>query len=288
MALLAWKVNRELGWVVRPQPLNDFGIDAHIELIRDGLATGRNIAAQVKAGASQFKEEVDGGWVFRGDAKHKDYWLGHSLPVVVVLCNLEQEICYWREIRADTVTEISQGWKTIVPSAQRIGAAERVALEEVAGRTNRPPVALQVRSFLMEKFSRRIALAPLTEAPRDYHFFEELAEIDGRLVSITFVDLATERLTRDFFEECRRWRVRNDRSAGPVDEVHVYVISHDASTLPSAVELGELGGSDVRTFRLLENEFDLEEVDAEGWAVMWFPSHGPDGEPWRSRRLRED
>lgn len=246
------------------------------------------MAAQVKAGKSFFAEPAPGGWLFRGETKHRDYWLGHSLPVIVVLCDLDAEVCYWREIRADTIEQLRKGWKTVVPAKQPIARATADALHAVAGRTNRPRVDLQLRSFLMEKYSRRIALAPLTESPRDYHFFEELAEIDGKFVSITFVDMTIDRVSEDFFGQCREWRSWNNRNAAPVQEVHVYVISQDAATLPAAHELHRLAGEDIRVFRLVESEFSLEEVDDEGWMLMWFPSDGPDAEPMRSRRLRED
>jgi Domain of unknown function (DUF4365) len=288
VALLAWTVNRELGWVVRPQPVNDFGVDAHIEIIRNGLATGRTIAAQVKAGASWFDEPTAGGWVFRGEDKHLSYWLQHSLPVIVAICDLRTETCYWREVRNDTVTRLKKGWKTVIPSGQKIDRGAAETLIEVAGRSNRPRLDLALRSFLMEKYSRRIALAPMTELPRDYHFFEELAEIDDDLVSITFVDLAADELTSSFFDQCRSWRESNARNACAVTKTFVYLISPDPATLPTAASAKAIAGSDIEIFRLMDGQYGLDEIDDEGWILMWFPSGGPDDEPMRAKRVRTD
>jgi len=43
-----------------------------------------------------------------------------------------------------------------------------------------------------------------------------------------------------------------------------------------------VAGEDIKTFRLVEKEFSLEEIHDEGWMLMWFPSHGPDAEPMRT------
>src|SRR4051794_27941030 len=40
------------GWVFREQPILDYGIDAHVEPKRDGVASGRPIAFQIKTGKS--------------------------------------------------------------------------------------------------------------------------------------------------------------------------------------------------------------------------------------------
>src|SRR5215213_4072824 len=81
--------SEELDCVFRDQTSSDFGIDCLLEVLTDnGDATGRLLAVQVKCGASYFNEvSADGeGYVFRGDPKHLNYWLMHSLPVVLVLC----------------------------------------------------------------------------------------------------------------------------------------------------------------------------------------------------------
>jgi hypothetical protein len=79
-------VHRELGWKFREQHESDVGVDALVEIVERERATGRLLALQIKAGRSWFREPAPSpGWVFRGPRRHLDYWLGHDLPVLVVL-----------------------------------------------------------------------------------------------------------------------------------------------------------------------------------------------------------
>ncbi len=103
----------------REQPVNDKGIDAHIELLRDSQATGRLIALQIRSGSSRFREETDAGFVHREDISHLNYWLNHSLPVVLVLCDTNSDRCYWVRITRDVAHITSdRGWRVLVPKNQ--------------------------------------------------------------------------------------------------------------------------------------------------------------------------
>src|SRR5580704_14435654 len=75
-------VINDLGWIFREQPILDFGIDAQAELVEDG-PTGKLIGLQIKSGLGNFSETSD-GLVYYGDLDHLDYWLSHSLPVILV------------------------------------------------------------------------------------------------------------------------------------------------------------------------------------------------------------
>ncbi|MDQ7808263.1 DUF4365 domain-containing protein [Amycolatopsis sp. A133] len=59
--------NSQLQWICRTLSGPDFGIDAQVELLLGGRPSGRVIALQIKAGASQFAEKTPAkdGWVFR-------------------------------------------------------------------------------------------------------------------------------------------------------------------------------------------------------------------------------
>ena len=92
----------DLGLIFREQPISDFGIDAQFELKVAGKATGRLIAAQVKPGSSQFDKETEGGfWHYLSDL-HRDLWINHSLPVVIVHCDLEARTCYYELVTPET------------------------------------------------------------------------------------------------------------------------------------------------------------------------------------------
>src|SRR5438094_129518 len=89
----------ELKWIFREQPTDDWGIDAQLEVVAEGIVTGRLIAVQIKSGPSWFLEETENGFVFRGDMRHLDYWQGHSLPVIIVIYNNETKQGYWGIVR---------------------------------------------------------------------------------------------------------------------------------------------------------------------------------------------
>ena len=86
------------GYIFREQTTSDYGIDAQIELIDKDEVTGKLIALQIKSGPSWFQEEHGGGFIFRGDNEHLHYWLEHSLPVIIVLCNIEDSQCFWQVV----------------------------------------------------------------------------------------------------------------------------------------------------------------------------------------------
>ncbi len=56
--------------------------------------------------------------VFRGDLRHLDYWLGHTLPVIVVLHDRESGRSYWQHVSIDTIKRTRRGWILEVPESQ--------------------------------------------------------------------------------------------------------------------------------------------------------------------------
>ena len=121
-------VGKQLGWIVRPQLRADKGIDAQVEVVQDGKATGRLVALQVKGGESWFCEPTADGFVFRPQAKHVEYWLAHSLPVAVVLVDVDEEIAYWLLVTSETVTSTGKGWKMTIPTTNTFSMPAASAL----------------------------------------------------------------------------------------------------------------------------------------------------------------
>lgn len=109
------QVTKGLGWLFRSQLEADVGIDAHVEVIEDGVATGRLVALQIKSGGSFFGESTADGFVFRPKDDHVEYWLGHCLPVAVVLADTTEEIAYWQVVTEETMTSTGNGWKMTIP-----------------------------------------------------------------------------------------------------------------------------------------------------------------------------
>jgi hypothetical protein len=137
-----WAVRRvndvvadDLKWFFRPEPLFDYGVDAQAEVVADdALVTGRLLGLQIKGGEYYFREaRGEEGWVFRANDDHLAYWLGHSLPILVVLVNPERQ-AFWQVITTRTIKEHKKGFSVLVPRSQPFDGTAREALLALAGR----------------------------------------------------------------------------------------------------------------------------------------------------------
>lgn len=125
-----------MGWLFREQPFEDYGIDAHIEVVDDETVLGRLVALQIKTGRSYFDSPADeGGWWFRDKAAHFEYWLDFSIPVIVVLVDLDSGLCFWQLVTELTVKKSDGGqWKLRIPDTQLLDGSAVQALRDVAER----------------------------------------------------------------------------------------------------------------------------------------------------------
>lgn len=97
-------------WMFREQPIDDVGIDAHMELIESTGKSKQLLALQIKSGASWFKEKKDDYIVFRDiNERQYNYWSMNSLPCIVVLYNLDDDMCIWQKLTADTIERTKGG-----------------------------------------------------------------------------------------------------------------------------------------------------------------------------------
>jgi Domain of unknown function (DUF4365) len=141
-------VEEALGWLFREQPSDDYGIDAHVEVVDDEHVLGHLLALQIKSGSSQFNEPGPDGWWFRPSPAHVNYWTNHSLPVVVVLCDSETRCCYWELVNSTTLVSAGQGWKVLVPKAHVLDGSATEALSEAAAGD---PYVLRIRELRLSR-----------------------------------------------------------------------------------------------------------------------------------------
>ena len=66
------KIAEQNGWMFREQPIDDVGIDAHMELTEPTGESKQLLALQIKSGASWFKEEKGESFIFR-DINERQY-----------------------------------------------------------------------------------------------------------------------------------------------------------------------------------------------------------------------
>ncbi|MDR6670200.1 DUF4365 domain-containing protein [Rhizobium sp. 1399] len=110
-----------LNWIFREQPTSDYGIDAQAEKRNpDGKAGGKLIALQIKSGPSYFRPRGD-GFVYYGEARHREYWSNHSLPVFLILHNPETNVTLWQRIEEHLIEEGQDGrWAIAIPADQTL------------------------------------------------------------------------------------------------------------------------------------------------------------------------
>lgn len=112
----------DLGCIFREQPIEDYGIDAHVEFIEKDQATGKLIALQIKSGDSWFKETNGNNIIFRGNNEHLEYWQNHSLPVIVVLYKHSEKTAYWQAVNNNTVQRTEKAWKLLIPLDRQVNS----------------------------------------------------------------------------------------------------------------------------------------------------------------------
>lgn len=104
------KIAAEKKWMFRHQPVDDVGIDAHIELIEDTGESKQLIALQIKSGASWFREKKGNSIIFRKiNERQFNYWTKNSLPCIVVLYNPEDDMCIWQKLTSETIERTNGG-----------------------------------------------------------------------------------------------------------------------------------------------------------------------------------
>jgi hypothetical protein len=120
---------KELGWIFREQTIADWGIDAHVEVANEQEPTGRLLALQIKSGKSFFKKT--GNITFHGKRRHLQYWINHSLPVVIVLHNPETGETLWRRVKYEDVKHKSwDDWTLEIRRDQALNAGACEQLQQ--------------------------------------------------------------------------------------------------------------------------------------------------------------
>ncbi len=120
---------KELGWIFREQPISDMGIDAHLEAVDGGKPTGKLLGVQIKTGASHFTDAGD-SLTYYGTLTHLNYWLSHSLPVILVAHLPESGSTYWVRVTSSTAERTKKAWRISIPKAQALDMASLEGLSK--------------------------------------------------------------------------------------------------------------------------------------------------------------
>lgn len=107
----------------------DFGVDGVIEFTLGGnheQASGRQVGVQVKRGLSNAVETRYGFTHYCSEA-HANYWLRHSLPIIIVHSDPSTERLRWRQVSEDSLRRTPKGYAIDLPPESEL----RNSLEEV-------------------------------------------------------------------------------------------------------------------------------------------------------------
>jgi hypothetical protein len=200
----------------------------------------------------------------------------------VVLCDPRSEHCYWQVVDDVTLRSTGKGFRIDVPSSQLLDSAAGGQLRALAPRQQVIEGLLDVCliAFLAEKYSRELAICPTAETPRDYHWFELLAEIAGELTSVTWTWTPEHPVDLDLLDKVRHWRAYNDRNACQVSRVLLCAIGprDDPPHIPDEVSASAAEGeSPIDIVRLVHDPNDawsMHEIDDDNAVLMWLPSAG--------------
>lgn len=129
---VATVVNNQLNWIFREQPKHDMGIDVQIEIV-DDKPTGMLIGAQIKTGPSHFTNH-DNHLVLYGDRVHADYWLNHSLSVIIIAHLPDTNETYWEAVSPQTIIYTPTRWKINIPKSNSFDVHSADALRELASK----------------------------------------------------------------------------------------------------------------------------------------------------------
>ncbi|MCJ8145358.1 DUF4365 domain-containing protein [Acinetobacter sp. A3.8] len=119
----------QLGWIFREQANSDFGIDALVEVAKNGRPTGQLIALQIKGGSSNFRKTKT-GLTFYFEERHKLYWLNFRIPVLVILHDPLSDSMFWGEVNGDSIKPTRKMWKLQIPYGNQLTVLSKHALEQ--------------------------------------------------------------------------------------------------------------------------------------------------------------
>lgn len=139
-------------WLFREQPIDDVGIDAHMEFIESTGKPKQLLALQIKSGTSWFREKKDEYIIFRNiNERQYNYWTMNSLPCIVVLYNPDDNICIWQKLTAETIerTNGGKGFFVKVPLTQVF--LNELSNEKLLSFTNLPQHITNYNFLLSQK-----------------------------------------------------------------------------------------------------------------------------------------
>lgn len=124
-------INNQLRWIFRPvHQEDDFGIDGYIdEVDESGGVTGRYCAVQIKTGKSYLQSSDECFW-YKDTKAHLNYFLNQPSTVLLILCDPEDEVCYWTILHENLIEVSEKSWKHPIKRSQILNIESKPRIKE--------------------------------------------------------------------------------------------------------------------------------------------------------------
>lgn len=188
-------VTSELDWIFREQPIIDMGIDAQIESVLDGDPTGKLIAVQIKSGKGNFSESND-SFTYRGDLVHLNYWINHSLPVILVAHFPDTNITLWQHVCKSNIRKTPKAWTIKIPKTKVLDGKSLRHLSEII---DGPPHEQKLRRLTLDLELMKLIKSGLKVSVGFDHWYNK--SLGRSEIEIFAYDKhGTEALSREWFQ----------------------------------------------------------------------------------------
>jgi len=124
-----------LGCLFRELRTADFGIDGQIEIVENDQATGKIISVQIKSGNSYFKNNHSESWSVYIPKKTVNYWISHSVPVLLILVDTDSKKCYWTRADLETHDKEKSSYRIKVPKKQILDSSSYKKIKFISENT---------------------------------------------------------------------------------------------------------------------------------------------------------
>jgi hypothetical protein len=272
--LVGLHIHKYFGWIFRETSSSDLGIDGEIELRqKDKTSHGRLISVQVKAGSSFLRERSATGYIYRGSYNHLRYWSAHTAPVMLILCNPDNGMCWWQDIDLHKVRFHDKGWSIEVPFEQELTAKSIEALEKVANRLQKKDlIELVLRDWLGWSFEHTIRFASTFAMPCDYHWLSLLGAVADEYFMIDYVLANVDGFDEAEVREMHHWADYNHQQYGYTRFLLAFIAEskHLLENIPDPATINGITVEYVPLLLDLREEPRLSEVGFDGITIAFY------------------
>lgn len=129
--------SEELGWNFQAQSATNIGVDAVVEIQKNGVSRGQFLALQIESGEENVYKSFSHYTYYLSNVHH-DYWLKLKIPMLLVLYIPEQDKLYWQFVTATNFEETATQWSIKIPLKQILISKHKNTIQKFIGNYQNP------------------------------------------------------------------------------------------------------------------------------------------------------